>query len=146
MADGFLDLLQRELRSAVIHPFASVADLAAAPAVDGQIASAEGSLYFRSNGQWVRVVDETDSGSGGGGNVGVYEAVIPPSDLLAGVTQVDHGLAGRPAVQVSNSEGSVIVVDIVHVEAENRVTLMWNGVLPPGCKVTCVGQTIPVAV
>ena len=39
MAAGYLDLLQRELRDTVIHPFLSVAELTVHAGIEGQVAS-----------------------------------------------------------------------------------------------------------
>ena len=52
---GYLDLLQRELRNAVPHPFPSVAELAVAAGGGGPLASAEGSFYGFTSGAWRRI-------------------------------------------------------------------------------------------
>ena len=144
VAAGYLDLLQRELRDSVIHPFASAAALSAHPGIEGQIASTEGAFYISTGGSWRRVVSEVDVAlieAELGRKATIYTAVIPPRSGATGSFPVLHGFTGRPVVTVTGPDGSEVTVDVVHVDGQQRSQVMWIGVLPTPAVVTVVGES-----
>lgn len=138
MAAGYLDLLRRELRNAVPHPFPSVAVLAGTVGVEGQLASTEGSFYIFTGGSWRRIVDEFDLALIAArldSSAGVFKEVIVGNDVNP--VMVVHGFGDRPVVEVTGPDGAVIDVDVVH--GDGVVSVGWCGVLPVPSMVTCVG-------
>lgn len=138
MAAGYLDLLQRELRNAVPHPFPSVAVLAGTVGTEGQLASTEGSFYIFTGGVWRRIVDEVDLAvieARLDSSAGVFKEAITSND--ANPVVVAHGFMDRPVVEVTGPDGAVIDVDVVH--GDGAVSIGWRGVLPVPSMVTCVG-------
>jgi len=151
MAVGYLDLLQRELRDTVIHPFATAADLALHPGTEGQIASTEGSFYIWTAGAWKRVLSESDISlieAALSRTATVFTVVIPASIATApGSFQVNHGFQVQPVVEVTGPGGSVIGLQVQHNSpTQGSATVLWDTALPGATTVTCVGQaaTTPV--
>lgn len=145
MAAGYLDLLQRELRDTVIHPFLTVADLTAHPGIEGQIASTEGSFYIFTAGAWRRVLDETDLSfieAELSRSASLYTVQIPAGSGAVGAFQVLHGFEERPLVTVTGPDGAIIETDVVHLDGQNRCNILWRGVLPTPALVTCVGRPV----
>jgi hypothetical protein len=150
MAAGYLDLLQRELRDTVIHPFLSVADLTAHAGIEGQVASTEGSFYIFTSGAWRRILNETDLSfieAELGRSASLYTVQIPAGAGAVGAFQVLHGFEERPLVNVTGPDGALIEVDIIHLDGQQRCNVLWRGVLPTPSTVSCVGQSVaaPVA-
>ena len=138
MAVGYLDLLQRELRNAVPHPFASVAELAATTGSEGQIASADGSFYIFTAGVWKRIVNEVDLAvveAKVASKAGVYKQVI--ADIAVNPLTVTHGFAERPMIEVSGPDGNVLDVQVTH--GDGAAVVAWSGPLPVPSVVTCIG-------
>src|SRR6186713_659083 len=114
MAVGYLDLLQRELRDTVIHPFATKADLDLHPGgAEGQIASTEGSFYIwtavgtaTGTAAWRRILNELDIAyieAELTRTAEVYTIGIPAATATApagGTFDAPHGFEIRPVVEV----------------------------------------------
>jgi hypothetical protein len=144
MAAGYLDLQQRELRNAVVQPAGSVDALSSLPGVEGQIVSADGSLYIFASGGWRRLATDGDlrkTQTALGRAASSFEMLIPNG--MAGYLDVRHGLPGRPLVQVTDVHGSVIDVEVQLDEVKRVARVIWNPPLPGGCRVLCVGG-VPV--
>ena len=145
MAAGYLDLLQRELRGSVVHPFDSVAELLVEPGLDGQIASIAGGFYVFSDGTWRRVLDDRDLALI---NVGLDNAatmrmmIIPANSGALGVFVLQHDFEGQPIVGVAGPSGEVVDVAVVHGAVRGYCEIRWSGVLPTPAVVTCVGRPL----
>lgn len=144
MKSGFLDLLQRQLVNAVIHPVESYDALTGIVGAEGQIASTEGSFYIYTADRWQRITNETDLAllrSEVGRAAVPFSAEIPAKLADRGVFSVPHGFHGRPVVEVTGPDGSVLGVEVVHYKP-GACLVVWKGVLPSPALVTCVGQPL----
>lgn len=147
MAAGYLDLLQRELRDTVVHPFASQAELLVHPGIDGQIASVLGSFYIFADGAWRKVVDERDIAlidAAQGRTATVYTIVIGAGQAGVGSFAVPHGFKGRPVVEVTGPDGVLFGVEVDHGtdDFDGMSTVLWTGTLPAPATVTVTGVEI----
>jgi len=135
MTAGYLDLQQRDLRETVIHPFASESALASHRGAEGQIASAEGSFYIFTSGTWQRIVHHADLAVLMAAVSSAFAMVI--MDSSPGFAMVTHGFTGRPVVDVTGPDGSVMDVSVKH--EPGRCVVSWRGALPTPTTVTVVG-------
>ena len=145
MAVGYLDLLQRELRDTVIHPFATAAELATHPGTEGQIASTDGSFYIFTAGAWKRILNEADISlieAALSRTATVFTVVIPASiATVPGSFQVNHGFQVQPVVEITGPGGSVIGLQVQHNSpTPGSATVLWDTALPGATTVTAVGQ------
>jgi hypothetical protein len=144
MAAGYLDLLQRELRDTVVHPFADQAALLGHPGIDGQMASVQGGFYVFANGAWRKVIDERDLAlidAALSRSATVYTISIGTGAAAAGSFVVPHGFQGRPVVEVTGPDGALLGVEVDHGADDNDgvSTVNWSGTLPSPATVTVTG-------
>ena len=145
MTVGFLSLLQRELRDAVIHPFNSVAGLIAHDGVDGQVASVDGNFYVYTDRTWKRILNEDDLSLimvAIDSNASVFKTVITSQFSEDGVFHVAHGFRERPIVTVSGPNGDDMIVKVVYSDISQSCDVRWAKKLATPATVTCVGSSV----
>lgn len=140
MADGYLDLLQRELRQAAVQNFDTTAEIESLAGVEGQLAFAvdTGHLHVYHGGAWLRMVEAAEI-SDLASVARVFQIAIP--NVRSGSLQVAHGMSS-PATAIYTSDGAQIETAVEHLPVVRETVLRWDEPLPIGAYAVFNGSPV----